>query len=49
MLVGPIGVVVDAAGNVYVSECWPEAAIVRIDPKGMMTTFAGHEGSGLHR
>ena len=41
-LVGPIGIVVDKAGNVYVSECdWTYAAIVRIDPKGMLTTFAG--------
>ena len=41
-LVGPIGIVVDKAGYVYVSECdWTYAAIVRIDPKGMLTTFAG--------
>ncbi len=41
-LAGPIGIVVDKAGNVYVSECdWTYAAIVRIDPKGMLTTFAG--------
>ena len=41
-LIGPIGVVVDKGGNVYVSECdWTYAAIVRIDPKGMLTTVAG--------
>ena len=41
-LTGPTGIVVDAAGNLYVSECdWTYAAIVRIDPKGMLTTFVG--------
>ena len=39
---GPVGLAFDKAGNLYVSECmWTYAAIVRIDPKGMMTAFAG--------
>lgn len=41
-LMGPVGLAFDKAGNLYVSECmWTYAAIVRIDPKGMMTSFAG--------
>lgn len=41
-LVGPVGLAFDAAGNLYVSECqWTYARIERIDPAGMMTTFAG--------
>jgi sugar lactone lactonase YvrE len=39
---GPVGLAFDTSGNLYISECmWTYAAIVRIDPKGMMTTFAG--------
>jgi len=46
-LIGPAGVVVDPAGIVYVSECdWTYAAIVRIDPKGMLTRFAGIGATG---
>ena len=42
-LVDPIGLVVDAAGNLYVSDCWEptDSSIFRIDPKGMLTLFAG--------
>jgi sugar lactone lactonase YvrE len=48
MLTGPAGIVVDRAGNVYVSECdWTYAAIVRIDPKGMLTRFAGTTEPGF--
>ncbi|HSS35478.1 MAG TPA: hypothetical protein VLR93_04335 [Patescibacteria group bacterium] len=46
-LSGPIGLVVDAAGNLYVSECdWTFADIRRIDPTGMMTTVAGIQEPG---
>ena len=46
-LMGPIGLVVDAAGNLYFSECdWTYADIRRIDPTGMMTTFAGIQEPG---
>jgi sugar lactone lactonase YvrE len=41
-LMGPVGLAFDRAGNLYVSECmWTYARIVRIDPRGMMTPFAG--------
>lgn len=43
-----IGLVVDAAGNVYVSECkWTYAVIHRIDANGMMTIFAGTGAPGF--
>jgi hypothetical protein len=46
-LMGPTGLVFDAAGNLYVSECqWRYAAIHRIDPHGMITSFAGTGGPG---
>ncbi len=39
---GLVSIVLDAAGNLYVSECsWTFAAIRRIDPSGTMTAFAG--------
>lgn len=42
LLVGPTGLVFDAAGNLYVSGCtWTESHIYRIDPKGVLTTVAG--------
>ena len=44
---GPIGLAFDAAGNLYVSECWPYAAILRIDPTGTITTFAGTGSPGF--
>jgi sugar lactone lactonase YvrE len=41
-LIGPIGLAFDMAGNLYVSECDPaNSDIRRIDPNGIMTTFAG--------
>lgn len=41
-LVGPTGLLFDAAGNLYVSGCtWTESYIYRIDPDGMLTTYAG--------
>ena len=41
-LVGPTGLVFDAAGNLYVSGCsWTSSYIYRIDPSGMLTTYAG--------
>ena len=41
-LPGAIGVAVDRAGDLYVSNCeWAYAAVHRIDSKGMMTMFAG--------
>jgi internalin A len=41
--VDPIGLTFDAAGNLYVSDCWEptDSYIFRIDPSGMLTTFAG--------
>jgi sugar lactone lactonase YvrE len=44
---GLVALVVDGAGNLYVSEClWTYAAIHQIDPHGMMTPFAGTGVSG---
>jgi streptogramin lyase len=42
-LVDPIGLAFDAAGNLYVSDCWEptDSYIFRIDPGGTLTTFAG--------
>lgn len=42
-LVDPIGLVVDGAGNLYVSDCWEptDSSIFRIDPRGRFSTFAG--------
>lgn len=39
---GLVSIVLDVAGNLYVSECsWSLAAIRRIDPSGVMTAYAG--------
>ncbi len=42
-LLGPAGVALDPAGNLYVSQCdWTVASsILRVDPDGNLTTFAG--------
>ncbi|MEA2630230.1 MAG: hypothetical protein QOE66_449 [Chloroflexota bacterium] len=41
-LVGPVGLLFDPAGNLYVSDCGPSSSYIhRIDPSGMMTTYAG--------
>jgi hypothetical protein len=41
-LVGPISLLFDPAGNLYVSDCDPSSSYIhRIDPGGMMTTYAG--------
>lgn len=41
-LTGPTGLAVDAAGNLYLSECGAaDSAIYRIDPLGQDTRFAG--------
>lgn len=42
-LVDPIGLAFDAAGNIYVSDCWEptDSYIFRIDTKGLLTAFAG--------
>lgn len=42
LLVGPTGLVFDAAGNLFVSGCtWTSSYIYRIDPSGVLTTIAG--------
>ena len=40
-LAGPGGLVIDADGNLYVSECGGQSVIDRIDPAGLLTRFAG--------
>jgi sugar lactone lactonase YvrE len=42
-LVDPIGLVFDAGGNLYVSDCSEptDSSIFRIDPSWMLTTYAG--------
>jgi sugar lactone lactonase YvrE len=37
----PVGLVFDASGNLYVSQCASKSVIYRIDPGGLMTPFAG--------
>jgi sugar lactone lactonase YvrE len=48
-LIDPIGLVFDAAGNLYVSDCWEptDSYIFRIDPNGLLTTFAGKGIAGF--
>ena len=37
----PVGLVFDASGDLYVSQCANKSVIYRIDPGGLMTPFAG--------
>jgi sugar lactone lactonase YvrE len=48
-LVDPIGLVFDAAANLYVSDCWEptDSVIFRIDPSGILSTFAGVGETGF--
>jgi sugar lactone lactonase YvrE len=38
---GPLGVAVDSAGNVYVSDAYPNSTIRKVTPTGVVTTLAG--------
>jgi len=45
---GPHGLALDAAGNLYVTECdWTWAVIDKIDPNGIVTRFAGTGSPGF--
>ena len=47
-LIGPAGLAFDPAGNLYISDCdFSFASIHRVDPTGMMTTFAGIGNPGF--